>query len=132
MRLNRFLNEIKLTGLGADGLSKQKLKTMIYKATKPCTHNKLYKDNYWQGPQCVWDAFDKLNLNWSITKSEYKNNKDDAKMGIKMPTRKEWHFEIQWDDNKGKHQKIQGYLTAAGAGSTEDPLEKYDLVLIFY
>ena len=132
MRLDKFLNENKTTGMGADGLSKAKLKTMIYKATKKCTYNKLYSDSYWQGPQCVWDAFDKLDLNWHITKSEYKNNKDDHKMGIEMPTRKEWHFEIMWDDNKGKYKKMQGYLTAAGAGTAEDPLGKYDLVLILW
>lgn len=132
MKLIKFLNESNSNGTGADGLSKARLKTMINKATKKCTYNKLYNDSYWQGPQCVWDAFDKLNLNWHITKSEYKNNKDDAKMGIKMPSRKEWHFEIMWDNNKGKHQKMSGYLTAAGAGTVEDPLSKYDLVLIIW
>jgi hypothetical protein len=28
--------------------------------------------------------------------------------------------------------KMNGYLTAAGAGRVDDPLEKYDLVLIMY
>ena len=135
MRLETFLNEQSRnepTGLGADGLSKQKLKTLIYKETKKCTHNRLYTDNYWHGPQCVWDVFNKLDLNWHITKSEYKNNKDDKALGIKMPSRKEWQFEIMWDDNKGKHQKQGGHLTAAGAGSIDDPLSKYDLVLILF
>ena len=134
MRLLQFINEGRQesTGLGADGMSKPKVKTMIYKATKKCTHNKLYSDNHWQGPQCVWDAFNDLNLNWHITKSEYKNNKDDAKMGIKMPSRKEWNFEIMWDGPNGKHMKMGGNLTAAGAGRVDDPLEKYDLVLILF
>jgi hypothetical protein len=134
MRLLQYINEGRQesTGLGADGMSKQKLKTLIYKATKKCTHNKLYSDKYWQGPQCVWDAFNDLDLNWHITKSEYKNNKDDAKMGIKMPSRKEWNFEIIWDGPKGKMLKMMGNLTAAGAGSIDDPLEKYDLVLILF
>jgi uncharacterized protein YjhX (UPF0386 family) len=134
MRLVQFINEERdsSTGLGADGMSKQKLKTLIYKETKKCTHNKLYNDTGWNGPNCIWDVFNKLNLNWHIVKSEYKNNKDDVKMGIKMPTRKEWHFEIQWDGPKGRNMKTGGYLTAAGAGSTTDPLGKYDLVLIIY
>jgi len=134
MQLLKYINEGRQesTGLGADGLSKAKLKTLIYKETKKCTHNKLYSDKYWKGPQCVWDAFNRLNFNWHITKSEYMNNKDDAKMGITMPSRKEWHFEIMWDNDKGKHTKMNGHLTAAGAGSVSDPLEKYDLVLIMY
>jgi len=134
MRLTGYLiNEgrTESTGMGADGLSKQRIKTLIYKETKKCTHNKLYKDSYWQGPQCIWDAFDRLNLNWYITKSEYKRDKDDKKGGV-MPSRKEWHFEIQWDGPKGKHMKMGGYLTAAGAGTMDDPLSRYDLVLIIY
>lgn len=135
MRLVHFINEAERqspTGLGADGMSKQKLKTLIYKETKKCTHNKLYSDSYWQGPQCIWDVFNKLDLNWHITKSEYKNNKDDRAMGIKMPSRKEWHFEIEWSGPNNKYLKTGGYLTAAGAGTIDDPLGKYDLVLILY
>lgn len=132
MRLIRFINEASSNGMGADGLSKQKLKTLIHKETKKCTYNKLYSDNYWKGPQCIWDTFNKLNLNWAITKSEYKNTKDDIKMGLLVPTRKEWHFEINWNNNKGKQQKMEGYLTAAGAGTVDDPLAKYDLVLIIW
>ena len=139
MKIDNFLNEIKKTerkiflserestGLGADGLSKQKLKTMIYKATKKCTHNKLYSDQYWQGPQCIWDAFDELNLNWHITRTDYKKQKGDV-----MPSSKEWQFEIMWDNDKGKFSKLGGYLTASGAGSVEQPLDKYDLVLILF
>jgi len=120
------------TGLGADGMSKPKLKSLIYKETKKCTYNKLYKDKGWNGPQCVWDTFNKLNLNWNITKSEYKMSDDDKKMGAKMPTRKEWYFEIIWDGPKGKQMKQGGYLTASGAGSVDDPMEKYDLVLVLF
>ena len=49
MRLLQFINEGRQesTGLGADGMSKQKLKTLIYKETKKCTHNRLYSDNGW-------------------------------------------------------------------------------------
>lgn len=133
MRLNRYLveaNDItEGTGLGADGLSKQKLKTMLYKATKNCTYNKIYKDASWQGVKCIWDTFDKLNINWQMTKAEYKHDKD-AKFN--MPTSKEWHFEINWDNNKGKHQKLGGYVIAAGAGSVDDPLDKYDVTMILF
>ena len=113
--------------MGADGLSKQKLKTMIYKATKKFTYNKMYHDDYWQGPQGIWDAFADLNLNWTLEKAEYKHEK-----GSVMPVRKEWHFYIQWDNDKGKFKKLGGYLTAAGAGTVERPLDRYDLVLVLY
>lgn len=117
------------TGLGADGLSKQKLKTLIYKETKKCTYNKLYKDVYWQGINCIWDVFKKLDLNWQLQKSEYKHDRDSKSM---MPVAKEWTFEIMWDDNKGKYKKMGGIVTAAGAGSVEDPLDRYDVTLVLW
>lgn len=126
MRLKRYIIESK-TGMGIDGLSKAKVKTLIYKETKKCTYNKLYKDQFWQGPKCIWDTFDKLDLNWQIDSSDYKNRNKS-----KMPDAKEWTFTIMWDDNKGKNIKQSGLVTAAGAGSVEDPLEKYDLNLVLF
>jgi len=127
MRLTKFITEANtVTGLGADGLSKQKLKTLIYKETKKCTHNKIYKDSYWEGPKCIWDTFNKLNLNWTMLGSKYRHDKKGKTEA------KEWEFEIHWNDNKGKFKKTGGYLVAAGTGTVEDPLSRYDLVLIMY
>lgn len=128
MKLRNYLNEQTI-----EGVTKNRAKSIIYKAVEKCTKNKLYSDRYWQGPQCVWDTFDELGFaEWHITNSKYIKGKDDIKMGIEMPTSKVWHFEIKFVDNKSKVQKIGGYLTAAGAGSVKEPLEKYDLVLVLY
>lgn len=138
MRFERYIKEGKDqtgTGLGADGMSKAKLKTLLYKETKKCTYNKLYKDTAWNGPQCIWDTFNRLNLAWNITKSEYKRNKDDREMGFKMPTSKEWQFEIFWNSKEGglgKQLKMGGVVTAAGAGTVEDPLGKYDVNMVLW
>lgn len=133
MKLKRFITESNTsTGLGADGLTKSKIKTLIYKETKKCTHNKLYKDNYWEGPKCIWDTFDKLNLNWTMLDSKYRLSKTGGKMGFKMPDAKEWKFEIHWHDKKMNYKNTGGYLVAAGTGTVEDPLSKYDLVLVMY
>lgn len=128
MRLKRYISESK-TGMGIDGLSKAKVKTLIYKETKKCTYNKLYKDQFWQGPKCIWDTFDKLDLNWQIDSSDYKNYNN--KGGI-MPDTKEWKFTIIFDNDKKKTIKQSGLVTASGAGSVEDPLEKYDLNLVLF
>ena len=42
---------------------------------------------------------------------------------------KEWNFTIWLDNSKGT--KIYGHMIASGAGSVSDPLERYDLVVIF-
>lgn len=120
-------------GMGAEGLSKARLKTLLYKETKKCTYNKLYKDTGWNGPQCIWNTFDKLRLNWHLTGNEYHTEKNPAKsMTYQMPTRKEWRFEISFDNNKGKYTKLQGHVTAAGAGSVDDPLSRYDVTMVIW
>jgi hypothetical protein len=119
------------TGLGLDGMSKQRVKTFLYKITKKWTHNRLYKDDYWQGPQGVWKEFNDANVNWQIDRSEY--YKDPH--GISDPmvnVGKRWYFTVFFDNDKGKHIKMNGQLIAAGAGSVEDPLDRYDLVFIVH
>ncbi len=128
MKFRKYIKE-ESTGLGADGLSKARLKTLLYKETKKCTYNKLYKDSGWNGPQCIWDTFNKLNLNWHITKSEYKKVKGDTSI---MPSYKEWQFEIQWDSNKGRPMKLGGHVTASGAGTVDDPLSRYDVNMVIW
>jgi hypothetical protein len=120
------------TGMGADGLSKQRLKTLLYKETKKCTYNKLYKDTYWQGPSCIWDTFNKLNLAWNITGSAYKKYDKNADY---LNDTKEWTFDIMWNSKEGglgKHMKLSGIVTASGAGSVKDPLDKYDLNMVIF
>jgi len=139
MKFKRYIRESSErqegTGLGADGLSKARLKTLLYKETKKITTNKIWKDTAWNGPQAIWDTFNRLNLGWHMTKSEYKRYKDDQAMGVKMPSSKEWQFEIFWNSKEGglgKHMKMGGVVTAAGAGSIDDPLSKYDVNMVIW
>jgi DNA-binding transcriptional regulator WhiA len=106
-----------------DGMSKQKAKTMIYKAIKPHYHNRMYKDAYWEGPHNVFKEFEKMNLNWVMEKVEYQSER-----GVNI--RKEWRFKILFDNDRNKQNELYGHLTASGAGSMEDPLEKYDLIFV--
>lgn len=106
-----------------DGMSKQKAKNELYKATKPHWYNRIYKDAYWEGPHNIFKEFDKMNLNWHLEKAEYKQEH-----GVNV--RKEWKFQIIFDNDKGKQNMLYGHLTASGAGSVDDPLEKYDLIFV--
>ena len=126
MKFRKYVNEERSgsnTGLGVDGLSKQRLKTLIHKETKSCWYNKVYHDQYWQGPNCIWDTFDRLNINWTLMKTQYRHDEKG------VPSGNEWNFEIMCSDNKDKHQKVKGYVVAAGAGTVDDPLSRYDIVL---
>jgi len=142
MRLKRLLNVAKnldYTGSRGgtasnplDGKAKQPAKNAIYKATKKSTHNRMYKDEYWQGPNEIWKTFDQLGLNWQIDGSKYQ--KCPPAMGADPMTNcsKEWKFTIWFENNRGKQDQLNGVLVASGAGSVQDPLEKYDLILMLW
>ena len=126
MRLKKLLNEGMTVGQSAiDGKTKNSAKNFLYKQVKPFHINKVYKDDYWEGPNNIFKKFDELNLNWHLDKTEYQKDKDSM-----MPVRKIWNFTIWFDNNKDKQQKINGYIVASGMGRTEDPLEKYDVVVV--
>ena len=110
-----------------DGLSKQQLKALLYKNTKPITHNKMYRDETWHGVDLIWKEFKELGLNYTLEKAEYRFDRDGFN---KNPTRKEWSFSITWSNNKNKPQTMYGTIVASGAGSVTNPLEKYDLIFL--
>jgi hypothetical protein len=148
MRLNRYLNEDITEGFASgidstgsrgptagptsaiDGMSKQKAKTFLYKGTKKFWYNKMYHDEYWQGPKSIWKKFDEWDLNWSIDSSRYRKPGPNSAMDPMIDTSKEWLFTIWLINNKDKQIKLHGQLIASGAGSVSDPLEKYDIILI--
>jgi hypothetical protein len=45
-----------------------------------------------------------------------------------MPVRKQWKFEVDFWNEKGRMVKIYGVMIASGMGRMEDPLEKYDII----
>ena len=151
MRLNRLMNEGKFPpdmdkeggrmmikkrqGIDGpeskiDGKSKQSAKNFLYKAIKPFHINKIYHDEYWQGPQSIWRVFDQLNLNWQIDRSEYRKCLARDGLDPMVNCSKVWNFTIFFDNNRGKQNKLYGQLIASGAGSVEDPLEKYDMIIV--
>jgi len=124
MKLKKYLTEA--TGMGGDGLSKAKLGTLIRKKIGKKAQG-IFKDDYWKGVKAVFKAFDDLDLNWQTDKVETQtNNKENGR----MYDTKVWNFTIFWEDNKGKHKKTHGVVTAHGAGTNDQPMEKYDVSVI--
>ena len=104
-----------------NGRSKQTAINIIYKKITPLI-NGFFKDEDWSGVRRVWKTFEELNLDWCTTGNEY--------YGGMPPQGKRWTFEIEFTDNAGKLKKIFGNLTAAGAGSIQDPLDRYDISVV--
>lgn len=88
----------------------------------------FFRDEDWSGvKRGVWDVLDGQGIDYTITSSEYIKESASFPRGG-MPTAKQWKFEILFQNDKGKMTTLYGVVTASGAGSVEDPLEKYDIV----
>lgn len=95
----------------------------------------LFSDSYWEGPKRIFDAMNEDGLNWHITSTEYGVSKtmQETWTGEKwrIPNNyKDWKFEVNFTNDKGRPTTIYGILTAHGAAEIDDPLRKYDMTVI--
>jgi len=105
-----------------DGRSKVSAKNLIYKHIEPLMKG-IFSDESWEGVRKIWDKFGELGLDWDFSRnSEY--------YGGMPPQGKTWYFEIKFMGNNDRPQTLFGTLTAAGAGSVEDPLGRYDITVV--
>jgi hypothetical protein len=104
-----------------EGSHKKTLVNKIYRVVLPGLQG-IFSDSSWQPVHALFGQFNKMGLNWHIVSANYG--------GEQPPTNKRWKFEINFTNNKGKPDTIYGTVVAAGAGSVENPLEKYDLSLM--
>jgi len=118
-----FMNEnFEPTGTSLiDGRGKQSAINLIYKKITPLTQG-MFRDDNWSNIKRIFNAFGEMNLDFDILGNEY--------YGGFPPQGKKWQFEITFKDNGGKDRKIFGNITAAGAGTVEDPLERYDITVV--
>lgn len=109
-----------------DGKSKKSAKNYLYKLVEPYTKG-IYSDSYWQPIQAIWKSFTDNNLEWEMTRSSqyFKDEKGN-------PIRKEWYFKISFLNNRQRLTEIVGTITAAGAGTVQDPLDRYDVVVVMF
>jgi len=103
------------------GMSKQVAKRNVNKLLSRYTRG-LFRDSSWQAVHKIFDAMDAAQINWHMTDAEYRHNDQG------VPTAKEWKFEIDFINNRDRKNTLYGIVVASGAGSVEDPLDRYDLV----
>jgi hypothetical protein len=109
-----------------DGKTPAQARSFANKAIPHDLIKGFFSDDSWQGVQQIWTALNQSGLNWNISESNYYPTSDGHPMGGKN-----WGIEVHYTDKKGKPAKIYGNVTAAGAGSVENPLERYDVVAYF-
>ena len=105
-----------------DGKTNQQARTLVNNRIIPHDLIKgFFSDQAWQGVNQVWTALDNAGLDWNVTGSQY------YPPGTVPPEGKIWKFEIRFTNKTGKPTVLYGTVTAAGAGSVQDPLERYDI-----
>ena len=92
----------------------------------------FFKDEFWAGPQRIWDALSAANLEWNLVSNNYGVSPSMEQSWQGKETRppndyKQWKFEITFVNKAGRPTTLYGNLVASGAGSVENPLERYDL-----
>lgn len=77
----------------------------------------FFTDDFWQPVHATFKELDAQGIEYELTGARYEHDANNT------PCRKVWTFEVQAP--KGK--PLYGVITAAGAGTVEDPLARYDV-----
>lgn len=94
----------------------------LYNKVLKGLHTGLYSDEYWQGKQDVFKAFEKFKVPFELIAAYY---------SPEFPNEwKRWDFKISFINNRLREDTLYGYIKASGAGTEEDPLKKYDITVI--
>ena len=107
-----------------NGMSNSQARNYVRKISKGAYHGGLYKDEYWEGPTSIKKALGDANIEFETVSNDYHNwpPQDSFKSSGKT-----WKLVFPFINNSGKETLLHGTITAAGAGSIEDPLDKYDM-----
>ena len=115
---HRYLTALQDSPL--DGMPRRKVVSLVNKVIERSRLGGFFSDQYWKPIQGLWKNFERAGIPIAITKSDY-----EKEMGV--PVRKVWRFEVEFKNDRGRPTTVYGQVVAAGAGSVEDPLEKYDV-----
>jgi DNA-directed RNA polymerase subunit RPC12/RpoP len=83
--------------------------------------NGLFKDEYWEPINKFFKDIRDMGIDIELVGNKYHHNDNGT------PDSKWWRFRIQFTTDKYKVGIINGIITAHGAGSVQNPLDKYDI-----
>lgn len=108
---------------GDAGLSNRKstLVKQLHQAIEPLTKG-IFSDNSWQPVHAVFGTLGKM-VNVQPMGSNYMHDEEGR------PNGKVWKFEVHFINQNNRQDVIYGRITASGAGSVQEPLERYDVVV---
>lgn len=104
-----------------DGMNKAKAARLVNNLMSPLTKG-FFRDEDWSNVNKIWKALTQEGIDFTITKTEYLQDRNG------IPNAKVWSFQIEFLNERSKPTILYGVVTASGAGSVENPLDRYDLV----
>jgi hypothetical protein len=99
-----------------------KLKSQMYKVVSK--YNSIYKDNSWENVTKMVNELERILPNLSVVEAKYGHDE------YGVPCRKFWTYAGAIDNGKGKKYAVIADVTAHGAGSVDDPLDRYDITCV--
>lgn len=104
-----------------DGMKKVKAARIVGDLMRQYT-NGFFSDEDWSPVNKIWAAFREANIDYELKSADYRQREDGT------PIAKVWKFEVNFLNENNRPSTLYGYITASGAGSVKDPMEKFDLV----
>lgn len=99
-----------------------KLKSQMYKVISK--YNSIYKDNSWEMIHKLDKDLERILPNLNVIDSKYSHDE------FGVPNSKRWTWVGAIEDPKGKNKVVIVDITAHGAGSVKDPLDRYDITAV--
>ena len=84
----------------------------------------IFSDNSWEAINKIFQKLKDSGMEVTILSTKYGGQNDD---GNPMPKYKEWQISIPFTNKAGKPMELVGPVTAHGAGSIQQPLDRYDI-----
>lgn len=93
----------------------------------------IFRDTDWSGLRKVTDQIRNLGVDLTIAPTNDSWHKSGYAVNDKnIPTEKRYDIEISFKNIDNKEIVIKGQIACQGAGSVEDPLDAYDIVMTLY
>lgn len=110
-----------------DGRRKQNAIRSLYKLVDG-THDGFFNDDYWKPVNDIQERLNEAGVKFYRISSDYRY---DEEMSEEMPSSKIWKFQIPIRKRNGHDDLIHMVITAHGAGSVDQPLDRYDVTVTF-
>ena len=114
-------SNLKSTSNPLNGMTKVRATRYIGKLIDKYTKG-LFSDEYWEPVNKIFQELSSNNISYVVKSAEYRENEKGT------PIAKTWRFEIEFLNEKNKSSILYGNITASGAGTVANPLEKYDII----